>query len=562
MNKVYAKKYLILPGTDECQIEKIAMMFLEHPRDTHFIFEPGCYHFYQENTQKRSFAVTNSDQAEQCNIALLMEGMENVLLDGQGAQFIFHGDMTPIAISCCQRIKVKNFSIDFEIPLSAEARILSANKNEIEIFLDHTIFPYAIEDETLIFDRGHGQKAPLFAALEFDAQTNKVRAGAGDTFPKVKAYEVEPDIVCLKGDFTVLPQLGNILVLRHGKRIHPGAFIQDSEDISIEYVKVHQTCGLGFVFQFCKDILVSHVSFCANYRKGRMVLSGHDDGLHFSNNKGTILVEHCSFHGLMDDSINVHGTAVCILKKTTENTLRCVYRHPQSVGFEKWAMKGDQIAFLNKPNRICEKMATVLEYKLLSPTEFELTFTTPISSSEEELLEYVLENLTNTPALICRKNYFGSNRARGLLFTTPKPALIEDNVFESSGSAILIAGDVNEWYESGTCTDVTIRNNKFLNCFTSKYQFCNAVIHIEPGVTSGQKEIVHHGIRIEDNLFVMSSKALLYADHTGDITLRGNCIFMNEREISPALILSDCENIQADSNILNSANYPFEFEEI
>ena len=27
MNKVYARNYLILPGTDECQVEKIAMMF-------------------------------------------------------------------------------------------------------------------------------------------------------------------------------------------------------------------------------------------------------------------------------------------------------------------------------------------------------------------------------------------------------------------------------------------------------------------------------------------------------------------------------------------------------
>jgi hypothetical protein len=33
--------------------------------------------------------------------------------------------------------------------------------------------------------------------------------------------------------------------------------------------------------------------------------------------------------------------------------------------------------------------------------------------------------------------------------STPGEVLIEKNTFESSGSAILIPGDANGWYESG-----------------------------------------------------------------------------------------------------------------
>jgi hypothetical protein len=39
--------------------------------------------------------------------------------------------------------------------------------------------------------------------------------------------------------------------------------------------------------------------------------------------------------------------------------------------------------------------------------------------------------------------------------------LIENNRFPSSGSAILIAGDANAWYESGAVRDVTIRGHVF-----------------------------------------------------------------------------------------------------
>ena len=44
---------------------------------------------------------------------------------------------------------------------------------------------------------------------------------------------------------------------------------------------------------------------------------------------------------------------------------------------------------------------------------------------------------------------------------TAQAEIIENNVFESSGSSILIAGDANGWYESGAVTDVLIRHNTF-----------------------------------------------------------------------------------------------------
>ena len=85
----------------------------------------------------------------------------------------------------------------------------------------------------------------------------------------------------------------------------------------------------------------------------------------------------------------------------------------------------------------------------------------------------------------------------------PGKVIIENNVFESSGSAILIAGDANAWYESGAVRDVLIRNNDFrYPCNSSIYQFCEAVISIDPEIpTSEQKYPYHRNIRIMDNTF-------------------------------------------------------------
>ena len=94
-----------------------------------------------------------------------------------------------------------------------------------------------------------------------------------------------------------------------------------------------------------------------------------------------------------------------------------------------------------------------------------------------------LENLTWAPDVSIRNNFFGSCRARGVLVTTPGKVVIENNIFESSGSAILISGDANGWYESGAVKDVMIRNNTFNEaCLTSMFQFCEAIISIYPEI--------------------------------------------------------------------------------
>lgn len=547
MDTVYAKDYGIIPGDRSCQAEKFRKMFAEHTCGTCFVLEPGTYHFYEENAGKRKFAVTNSDAKDVIKIAVLMENMKDVKLDGRGAVFCMHGDMTAVAVSECDNITLQNFSIDFAFPSSAEGVIREARGKQAEVFVDQSRFPYHIEQETLFFERENGEKAPLFGALEFDQETGRVRENAGDTFPPVKARQTGENTVRLEGAYRVLPEAGNVLVLRCGKRIHPGMLVQYSREVCLTGIVFYQTYGLGAAIQFCENITASYVKFCANRERGMRILSGHDDGLHFSNNKGKIVIEHCSFQGLMDDPVNVHGTAVRVEEKTDPCTLKGAFVHPQSKGFPRWAVKRDCIGFIDPDTRQCLGTGQVKEYRLLSDTEFELVFDGPIPGEVHK--GWALENLTNTPSVTCRENYFGSCRARGILVTTPKPVLIEENVFESSGSAILLSGDVREWYESGTCTDVTIRKNRFVGCCTSRYQFCEGVIHIESGVSSGTDAFVHRNIKIEDNIFELAFPVFLYADHAQGIKAERNC-FLAEGENRPSVRLYDCRDVKFQGNFL------------
>jgi hypothetical protein len=136
-----------------------------------------------------------------------------------------------------------------------------------------------------------------------------------------------------------------------------------------------------------------------------------------------------------------------------------------------------------------------------------------------------LENLTWCPDVLVTNSLFKSCRARGLLVSTPGKVVIENNIFESSGSAILICGDANAWFESGAVTDVLIRKNVFTEfCNTSSYQFCEGIISVYPEIPQLNENSprYHRNIRIENNEFHPFDFPVLYAKAVDGISFENN----------------------------------------
>ena len=161
-----------------------------------------------------------------------------------------------------------------------------------------------------------------------------------------------------------------------------------------------------------------------------------------------------------------------------------------------------------------------------------------------------VENADWQCAVVFRNNTVANNRARGVLFTTPHRIVCEGNFFDHvSGSAILFAGDAQGWYESGACADVVIRKNRFRDCLTSVFQYCNGVISIFPEVRDlkSQKRRYHRNIRIEDNDIETFDVPLLYALSAEDVVWRNNRVTKHDHYRSwgkPELIKVGCGRVE------------------
>lgn len=516
--------------------------------------EPREYHLYEENTQPIYYPLSNTDMTKAKNIGLLLKGKSNITLDGNGATLVCHGRMQPITLDSCQGATIRNLAIDWEIPLSAEGVSLGFGNGYTDFSIDATLYPHSVKEDCLYF-QGENWEEPLWkwGHTSFDPMTGRVLENSGDCFCPTKAEALPDGTIRLYADWNV-PK-GAVTVLRHNPRRHAGIFVQDCCDTTFDNITIHGTGGLGILCQFSENLTFHKVSFKANESRGRKYVCGHDDGIHLSNDRGNILVEDCFFHGLMDDCINLHGVAVQIEEIIDEHTAICRFMHNQATGFDHWATPGQRISILDH-----NTMASIAELKtesfqLKDLERFEITFQGVIPKQVQP--GDALENLSNTASMICRRNYFGPGRARGVLVTSPQSILIENNWFETTGSAILFAGDANQWFESGACHDVQVRGNTFTSsCLGSMYQFCEGIISLCPEIPNPTLEHPFHtNIRIENNLFHPHNASVLYAFSVEGLTFSNNIIARSNPATSwhpnPHMItLSYCKDVEIEKNNL------------
>ncbi len=522
-----------------------------HPGTT-LVFPPGEYHFGPDDASSVVLYLSNTDVVNPRRVAMDLEGLDGVTLRGHGARLLFRDRIMPFAIRRSRRIALEGFEIDWQRPLMSQGTVTAADRDGITLRIDPVQFPYAVTDGRLFF-LVEGVPREPWDYMEFDPSLSAVAARTGDAgclgsnWRGYTAREIEPGVVRLAHAFERLPRVGHVLVARHGARDHAGVFIEGSAGVTLTDLEFRHTSGLGVLSRYSSDLTFRNVHFRPAPGSSRQ-FSGHDDGFHFSNCKGRILVERCSFFGLMDDPINVHGTAVSVVGRRGATTLVCRFMHDQSVGLP-FGDPGDEVAVLDRASMLSVGVRRLTAVRHLGIREFEVDLDGDVPPFADG--GFALENLSWTPEVTVRGCLFGGVRARGLLVSTPRATLIEDNTFRSSGAAVMISGDANGWYESGAVTDVTIRHNRFEECNTSAYQFSNAVITISPEIPHPAGPF-HRNIRIEANTFRVTDRPVVYAFSVRGLRLVGNRIDVSSRwdpwHRDASLTLRDTEDVEVAGN--------------
>lgn len=518
----------------------------------------GDYHFFESGALKRHFHISNHDQPEWHPVSVPLVDLRDITLDGQGSRFVFHGEPLPFLIQDSEKITVRGIALDYDVPHLSQAIVTATGPGWYEMTIDTKKFPHRFNGRWFdMIGEGWTGNATTWGTV-FEAKTGMIVPRTGDYGFGGKVTVLAP------GEYRVAKDIakdgikpGDALTLRHGPlaRPQPGFTIYRAKDTVLDNCPVYAAQGMGILGQRSENIRVTGGGTHVAPDSGRY-FSTSADGTHFSNCKGELIEENALFSGMMDDAMNVHCTCLRILEKTAPDTLRCRYMHGQSVGFEI-ALPGENLRFIKARTLTDGDSRRVVKIRRLDTTDIEFTFDKPVP--DDVVAGDALENPDWQPSVVFRGNTVKNNRARGVLFTTNRPVLVEDNKFlDVSGSAILLAGDANGWFESGACHGVTIRRNLFRDNLTSRFQFTEALIAAYPEVPDlkAQTKRYHSDVRIEDNVFETFDVPLFFGISVDGVTFARNRIVYNTRNPGwkkPPFIFHGCENITIRDNTVGNA---------
>lgn len=516
-------------------------------------FPKGRYDFWPDQATETHYYISNSSSeaefpVKKQRVGLYLKGLKNVTIEGNGSVFVFHGKMISWVLDDCSQINIQNLAINYERPGMSEMTLKEVSQTTVIADI-HPDSRFAISDGHLEW---YGEKwvAKNHHAVLVRPEKGMLLYSDWDPFLKSKAEKIAALRVKFSGDFSKFKgNPGEVLTVRDRYRDYVGAFINRSKSIRLHHLHMNSMHGLGIVSQFSENLNYDSVFVEPEKGSGRVIASSAD-GMHFSGCKGQITVNNCRFNGLHDDPLNVHGTHLKITEIVSPTTLKLKFMHHQTYGFDAF-IAGDTVAYLHSASLQIFEQGIVKTAKLISEREMLVELQKPFSKALK--VGDALENTTWTPSVTIKNSRFEGTISRGTLITTRRKVIIENNVYYRTGMhAILIENDASGWYESGAVTDLTIRNNQFIECgFNSAPD--NYIISINPQdkePLSGY--YVHRNIRIENNTFKVYDSPLLSARSTNGLTFKNNKIensdFLPATKTKPAFNFVGCKGVKLSGN--------------
>ncbi|WP_435748336.1 DUF1349 domain-containing protein [Microbacterium sp. PMB16] len=520
-------------------------------------FPTGTYSLYPENAEKRELYMSNTVGAlpeyRDKSLAILLEGMRDVVVDGNDSVFTLHGLQTAFAAIDSSRVRFEDFTFDYVTPKSidvtvAETGVAGGKGYRIVTVPTGTLYSVAGNQINWRGENKPGTTTPYWTSVNGmsysqtkDPAQGIAYRGGNPIFSGVSAItDLGGNRIRIEYTSSTQPgDKGLVYQLHEGSRDTAAAFFWQSEDIVVHNVDARYLHGFGYLGQFSRNFTLEDSSFATPTGGGRHT-AAIADMLQMSGMSGTVTVRNTVFDGAHDDAINIHGTYMQVVGRSADNkTLTLQYQHSQTSGFPQF-YKGNEVEIVSRGSMVPVAGLTPVVVSATGPsgrdhngslTQIQVTFDRVIPTTITNN-DFVVENTTYTPTVLIEKNTFRNIPTRAILVSSRKPVMIKENNFIAPQmSSIFISSDAAGWFESGPSKDVTIRDNVFTRPTTSA-----PVIFIEPtNPTISTTAPVNQNIKVLNNEFLMGNGQLWNSKSAQGITFSGNKVKRADRDTALAL---------------------------
>ncbi len=491
----------------------------------------GTYDFFTKHASKRNCFTSNSTEGNsggRKTIAIDIRDTPNLTITATGATFMMRGKFTMLVAQNCKNFTLHGGTFDFKRPTMSEMTCIEKGEG-YWIAKVHPDSDFEITNGKNIHWLGEGWQLYHNMTQQYDPK-NKTTWRRGNVLSGTTAIKklgdrklrIEMDENHLKG----IP-LNATFQMRSTTRNAVAMWFDHCKNVYLKDVTVRAIHGFGILGQFTENLTYDHLVVAPDPASGRTNASAADI-THFSGCKGKITLKDCTLKAAHDDALNVHGTHLKITDMPAPNQAKLRFCQSQSWGFQAF-FPGDKIEFVDHESMLPHGSAKVTAVKMLTPHEQLVTFDRKIPKKVEK--NDVIENITWTPSVHMTGCCIGQIPTRGILLTTRKPIVIENNTFyRTRMPAILCEDDANGWFESGPVHNLTVKNNTFIHCKED--------IHFSPRVRKFVAPI-HKNITIKGNTFKRTNTHSIKLGFCDKVKITNNTFEINNpKNLTPQKFVS------------------------
>ena len=457
-----------------------------------------------------------------------LSGVNNIVIEGNGATLILHPDNSLLKIYQSKNIIVRDLNVDYNPLTWTQGTVLSIDKKKgtARVSISNG-FPqpdpklvklkllYArMDPKTRATVRNH-YKYPIYTPL-----TTITPRGKGQyifTFANKK--------IC--GDMKV----GEGFIYKLVKGMHLNT-ITESENVLYENMTVHATRYFGFAGGRCKgDLIFRKIKFL---RKPGRYVSTLGDGLHFKGNEKGPLIEDSHFEGVWDDKLHLALMVDAVTK--VHSNKKFTIRSTQGGNESPELQVGDKMLFYNFGKGTYVGSSEIATVEAKHPKARYRTITL------KDSLEGVVPagdignkngmGLNISKFTICyterqsgkgaviRRNTFDLFHRHPIILRTPE-AVFEDNEIIGSGQSVGIKvgnAHIGEW---PVPYNIEIKNNRLTDNLLWGI-WVNSVY--SPKVKPGEGWT--RNITIENNFLKNQYANAIRLDKVSNVWLKGNTVEM------------------------------------
>lgn len=441
--------------------------------------------------------------------AIMLDGLKNVLIDADGAQFIFENP-NYFHIVNCDCIEIRGLGITWNLDVSRLAslvKIRNASKESHSFELEFTELNEVSAD------------IPIMAFTKYDPET--LTPGTRQDFKENYVYQFPGSIKTVeKTGHNVLKVThdgsldnytdGEVYLLRH--HVYGGnAFnVYNTSNITFSGIKLYAVAGMGWLIENRSEhfqLLGCVIGLDPEHDDNR--ISTTADGVHIANTNGKFRISGCDFSFMGDDDVNVHDNIATVTDKLDEKTVE-IYTNANNFA------AGDTAIFSNKG---FDRLGFSAE--VTSVEGKKLTF-------DKELPDYIVKDCIvsngsiDSGNYVISGNYFHENRARGLLLQSNNGLCENNRFYKTMANPIKVIMDISSglWLEGTGVNGLVIRNNSFVECNVVEW---SAQISISTNIDGKSADsTLFYNITVGNNSFDNFYGRLVDASNVSNLKICGN----------------------------------------